>query len=280
MKSLSAPFFDLRKSWFLRTEMDRLLASSMCFSCMLVLVRIFHTGRLTFIFMIWNLFLAYIPYALSTWLIARYSAREADETIPSTSLSPGARRRETRGAFSPVVRKWETRGAFLPAARQWGSRLGLIFLSLIWLLFIPNAFYILTDLYHLTDGTNHTRVPEWFDLVLILSFAWNGLLLGVLSVRHIERLFMPRASLIGGWLFVYPIMVLNALGVYAGRYLRYNSWDIISDPLQLLTDIMDMIIHPFRNHPAWNMILCFSILLTLIYRMLLTARKTTHGAGH
>jgi uncharacterized membrane protein len=241
MKSLSAPFFDIRKSFFLRTEMDRLLTSSMFFSCMLVVVRIVHSGRLLFIFMIWNLFLAYIPYALSTWLKARYSI--SDGRWPEISSTP----------FSPTRRR--------------GSRILLVVLSLVWLLFIPNTFYILTDLYHLTDHGKTSRIPEWYDLVLILSFAWNGLLLGVLSVRHMEKLFMPRASVLAGWLFVYPIMMLNALGVYTGRYLRYNSWDIISDPLQLLADILDMIIHPFRNHPVWNMILCFSILLTLIYRM-------------
>jgi uncharacterized membrane protein len=255
MKSLSAPLFDFRKSFFLRTEMDRLLASSMCFSCMLVVIRIAHSGRLLFVFMIWNLFLAYIPYALSTWLTARYSI-------------PDGRWPEASGTRLPQVG-----GTRLSLTRRRGSRILLIVLSLIWLVFIPNTFYILTDLYHLTDHGRTSRVPEWYDLVLILSFAWNGLLLGVLSVRHMEKLFMPRASVLAGWLFVYPIMMLNALGVYTGRYLRYNSWDIISDPLQLLADIFDMIIHPFRNHPVWNMILCFSILLTLIYRMLRGSSK-------
>jgi len=249
MKSLSAPLFDFRKSFFLRTEMDRLLTSSMCFSCMLVIVRIVHSGRLLFIFMIWNLFLAYIPYALSTWLTARYSI--SDGRWPEASR---ARLQQANGTRSSLTRRR-------------GSQLLLIALSLVWLLFIPNTFYILTDLYHLTDHGRTSRIPEWYDLVLILSFAWNGLLLGVLSVRHMEKLFMPRASVLAGWLFVYPIMMLNALGVYTGRYLRYNSWDIISDPFELLADILDMIIHPFRNHPVWMMILCFSILLTLIYRM-------------
>ena len=255
MKSLSAPVFDFRKSVFLRTEMDRLLTSSMCFSCMLEIVRIVHSGRLLFIFMIWNLFLAYIPYAISTWLTARYST--------SNSRWP-----EMRGN-----RLSQASGSPFSLTRRRGSQILLVVLSLVWLLFIPNTFYILTDLYHLTDHGRTSRVPEWYDLVLILSFAWNGLLLGVLSVRHMEKLFMPRASVLAGWLFVYPIMMLNALGVYTGRYLRYNSWDIISDPLQLLADIFDMIIHPFRNHPVWNMILCFSILLTLIYRMLRGSSK-------
>ena len=251
--------------------MDRLLTSSMCFSCMLEVVRIAHSGRLLFIFMIWNLFLAYIPYALSTWLTARYSI--SDGRWPEMS---GNRLSQVGGTHLPQVggiRLPQVGGTHLSLTRRRGSQILLIGLSLIWLLFIPNTFYILTDLYHLTDHGRTSRVPEWYDLVLILSFAWNGLLLGVLSVRHMEKLFMPRASVLAGWLFVYPIMMLNALGVYTGRYLRYNSWDIISDPLQLLTDIFDMIIHPFRNHPVWNMILCFSILLTLIYRMLRGSSK-------
>ena len=240
MKSLFFPLFRMPKVFFLRTEMDRLLASSMFFGCMMVTIRICHTGRLVFIFMIWNLFLAYIPYALSNWLTARC---HADGTSLSTPLPPGARRRGMRGFLS-------------------------IGIALVWLLFIPNSFYILTDIYHLADHYRSSKVPEWFDLILILSFAWNGLLLGILSVRQMERLIVPMGAVLGGWLFVYPIMLLNALGVYVGRYWRYNSWDIISDPVELLTDITNLVIHPFRNHPAWNMIFCFSILLTLFYRMM------------
>jgi len=261
--------------------MDRLLTSSMCFSCMLVVVRIAHSGRLLFIFMIWNLFLAYIPYALSTWLTARYSNPDGRWPEAGGARVPkagGARLPQAEEARLPQAegaRVLQAGGARLPEpggppsslTRRRGSQLLLIVLSLVWLLFIPNTFYILTDLYHLTDHGRTSRIPEWYDLVLILSFAWNGLLLGVLSVRHMEKLFMPRASVPAGWLFVYPIMMLNSLGVYTGRYLRYNSWDIISDPFELLADILDMIIHPFRNHPVWIMIFCFSILLTLIYRM-------------
>src|SRR5258708_31614934 len=121
MKSLSAPLFDIRKSFFLRTEMDRLLTSSMCFSCMLEVVRIVHSGRLLFIFMIWNLFLAYIPYALSTWLTARYS------------ISDG-RWPEVSGTRLP-----EANGTRLSLTRRRGSQILLIVLSLVCLLFIPNT---------------------------------------------------------------------------------------------------------------------------------------------
>jgi len=149
----------------------------------------------------------------------------------------------------------------------------MILTFLVWLLFIPNSFYILTDLYHLADNHRNTRVPEWFDLALILSFAWNGLLLGVLSTRQIEKLLVPRMTILGRWLFLYPVMWLNALGVYTGRYLRYNSWDIITDPFDLLRDILGMIVHPFRHHYAWDMIFCYSVLLTLIYILIAKCGK-------
>jgi uncharacterized membrane protein len=221
----------LRRRWFLfKTPADGTLFVSMAFSCILVAVRIVHTGRLTFLWMPWNLLLAYVPYLISGWL-----------------SSAG--------------------GRLHPAIRVAGL--------LLWLIFIPNSFYILTDLYHLADGHRNARVPEWYDLALILSFALNGLLLGVLSTGHVERLLAPRASVTRRWLFLFPVMWLNALGVYIGRYLRYNSWDIFTNPVSLLGDIAKMIVHPLRHDYAWGMIFCYSILLSLLYNLLI--KIADHG---
>lgn len=206
---------------FLRTEVDILLYLSMIFSCLLTAARILYTGRLTFIFLPWNLFLAYIPYFISTYLSNRTRRNVA----------------------------WWT-------------------LSLVWLLFIPNSFYIITDLYHLGDKYNDRQTPQWFDLAMILSYVWNGLLLGVLSVRQMERALLPRQTLRNELLFLYPVMWMNALGIYIGRYLRYNSWDVVTDPFQLLRDIAVMVVHPLRHQNTWDMVLCFSILMTLIYLMM------------
>jgi uncharacterized membrane protein len=108
---------------------------------------------------------------------------------------------------------------------------------------------------------------------MILSFVWNGLMFGVLSVRQMEKLITPRLPGHHELFFLYPVMWLNALGVYTGRYLRFNSWDLITDPFQLFGDIARIIIHPMRNHYAWAMIFCFSILMTLIYLMLKKVSK-------
>jgi uncharacterized membrane protein len=221
---------------FLRSEIGRLLMASTCFSCVLVLLRILHTGQPMFLWLVWNLFLAYVPYLLSSWLTLRYA-------------NPAR-----RSARQPVP--WR-----------------LLVLSAAWLLFIPNSFYILTDLFHLIDCRN-PRVPAWFDLSLIFSFAWNGLLLGVLSVRQMEKLARPMVGNWWGGFFVYVVMALNALGVYAGRYLRLNSWDILTNPFQLTTDMGRLLIHPLRNEQAWGMIACYTILLSFIYQML---KKLSHA---
>ncbi|MDP4150337.1 MAG: DUF1361 domain-containing protein [Bacteroidota bacterium] len=147
-------------------------------------------------------------------------------------------------------------------------RLTLAAGCLAWLLCIPNAFYITTDLFHLTDWYNDHKIPTWYDLVMILSFAWNGFFLGVLSVRQMERLLRPHLPAHNELLFLYPLFWLNALGVYIGRYLRYNSWDVIADPFRLFRDIASILMHPLRNDYAWGMIFCFSILMTLMYLML------------
>lgn len=240
-----------RRRWFFKkSETDQTLILSSLFSCLLVAARILHTGRLTFVFMPWNLFLAFVPYFIST-VLTRVAV-----TAPRATSSRATSIRAT-ATFA-------------------GNKLIKITGLLAWLLFIPNSFYILTDLFHLADGHRDIRVPEWFDLVLILSFAWNGLLLGVLSTRQVEKLLAPQASFAGRWVFLYPVMWLNALGVYIGRYLRYNSWDIIANPVDLLSDIMHMIVHPLRHHYAWGMVFCYSILLTIIYAFFTGDRASNH----
>lgn len=207
--------------FFLRGEMDRLLALSMIFSMAMATARTLYTGHLTFIFLIWNLFLAWLPYCISQWLY-HYQKRIKSKFI-------------------------------------------FILALLLWLAFVPNTFYILTDLFHIGDGYNDYLMPQWFDLAMLLSFAWNGLLLGILSVRHIEKIVHEKYYIRHELLFLYPVMWLNALGVYVGRYLRFNSWDVLSSPFHLLKDIADVLIHPFAERYATGMIFCFSVLMTLIY---------------
>src|SRR5438270_13195245 len=124
-----------------RSGIDVTLFLSCCFSVGLVLFRIIYTHQILFLGLIWNLFLAFLPFLLSNWIYGNKEIRS----------------------------KW----AFAIAA-------------FIWLLLIPNAFYIITDLFHLHHKDN---CPLWYDLALLYSFAWNGLLFGILSVRQMEKVF-------------------------------------------------------------------------------------------
>jgi uncharacterized membrane protein len=142
------------------------------------------------------------------------------------------------------------------------KRIELFIALAVWLLFVPNSFYIITDLFHLT----HVRsAPKWFDLLMIFSFAWNGIICGVISLRRVEIVI----SVIGGkkysGLLIAGVMWLSGLGIYIGRFLRYNSWDILTDPFSLAGDIINMIIHPFQNGYAWGMTLCYAVFMTLLY---------------
>lgn len=146
---------------------------------------------------------------------------------------------------------------------QWiEQRWKFTFVFVSWLLFLPNSFYIITDLFHL-EISQH--IPLWFDLALIFSFAWNGILLGVVSVRQMEKMTQLHFPSMAEWQFIYPLMLVNAFGIYIGRYLRYNSWDVIANPFQLTEDIVYLLIYPVRYRFDWSMILCYSVFMTLIY---------------
>jgi uncharacterized membrane protein len=142
------------------------------------------------------------------------------------------------------------------------NKLGLIALVFSWLLFFPNALYILTDLFHLQL---ETTMPKWFDLVLILCFAWVGLMFGFMSLWDIEKIMgntikkklMPVVSLF--------LLFLGSFGIYLGRYLRWNSWDIIREPFNLFYDIGDRILKPFQHKGTWGMTLFMFIFLSMIY---------------
>ena len=213
--------------YLLKAEIDRLLMLSVLFSLLLLGARMLYSNDINFIFLAWNLFLAFIPYVISKWL----------------SNHP-----------LWIASKWKFATFFLA-----------------WLLFIPNAFYIITDLFHIYHHSS--RVPVWFNLLLILSFAWNGLIMGVLSVRQMEKIMQSLWGRKHEWLFLYPIMWLIALGVFIGRYLRFNSWDIITNPLSLIASIADILIHPVVYKNAWGMILCYSVFMTLLYLMIKRASK-------
>ncbi len=191
---------------------------SSAFSLMLLLLRIITSGRMSYSFLAWNLFLAYIPFLLSNWLSRHVEVLK--------------------------------------------NRIKLIFLVLLWLLFMPNSFYILTDLFHLQNmGNGH----PWFDLTLILSFAWNGILFGILSIRKMEMLLKAAKGKFISGLIIFMVMWLNAFGIYLGRFLRFNSWDVLINPFSLSGEIVAIFLNPYDYRYVWIMSFCFAFFMVIIY---------------
>lgn len=181
-------------------------------------IMIFHSTY--FVYLLWNLFLAILPFVVSSVLL------------------------------------WHTNNKKLPKPVM---IIGLI----IWLVLLPNAPYIVTDLIHL--GRNHAA-PMLYDTFLIFSAGWAGLLLGMYSISHVERIILGKYSKITTSRIIGVIILLSSFGIYLGRFMRYNSWDIIARPLHFLNNISNVLFQPLNYRDAYFFTgLCF-IFIWLSYK--------------
>jgi uncharacterized membrane protein len=169
--------------------------------------RVLVSGSFKHLYLIGNLILAWIP-----WLASTYLER-------SLASSPPEEERENASA----VRH-----------KRWAA-------AAIWFFFFPNSPYIFTDLVHL--GPRYHGV-YWIDMLLILLFALTGLVLGFISLRSMQRLVAGRFGWQVGWLFVAGMSLLSGIGIYAGRFLRWNSWDVIARPWMIGADLLHWLFHP------------------------------------
>lgn len=206
----------LKKSDKLNITILLTVMSLFCF--FLSFARILFTGTGEYLFLNWNLFLAFIPWILSMVILLNKKLKN--------------------------------------------SILILLILIPVWLLFFPNSPYILTDLFHLNDKGN---APVWFDLIIILSFAWTGLVFGFNSLLIIESLLAEYFSSKAVKIFTVMLLFLGSFGVYLGRFLRWNSWDIVNNPVVLLTDVFARISDPLSHPRTWGVTILFGILLNMIF---------------
>ena len=194
-----------------------LLSSGLAFG--LFAGRVYLSHSWAYRFMIWNLFLAWIPYACSVW--AANSHRNA----------PG--------------RWW---ALLLPGA--------------IWFIFFPNAPYIVTDFVHLAE---RPPVSFWYDLSMFATFAWTGCLLAIASLNNMQTLVQAHLGRIVGWLFALGTLGLAGLGVYIGRFLGWNSWDLFFQPHSVLADVVDRVLNPFDHVRTFGFAFVFAMLLFACY---------------
>ena len=191
-------------------------------SVALVFARIAWTGNLRYSFLVWNLFLAWLPLVFALLACEQYQ--------------------------TGAGRNW--RFAALAGA---------------WLLFFPNAPYIFTDLIHLT-----TRYygPFWVDLMLILLCALTGLVLGFVSLYLMQSIVERMLGRPVSWLFIAAVAALSGFGIYLGRFMRFNSWDVLFRPVQLCRGIGNCVAGPLANLNSLAFPVLFATFLFIAYLML------------
>jgi len=129
----------------------------------------------------------------------------------------------------------------------------------LWLLFLPNAPYLLTDFIHLRDNTT---AQIWFDTTLLAIYALTGYMLAIVSLAIMHRLVRDALGWGAGWIFAIASLVLAGVGIHLGRVQRYNSWDVATHPRALLEDILVPLVHPLMHpHIAFDALRYATILL-------------------
>jgi uncharacterized membrane protein len=182
-----------------RVAMFALLGGATILCLILVRLRIRVSDTYRYGFLIWNLFLAWIPF-----LIAYFT-------------------------YSITLKR---------------SLVYIIipFTALLWLIFFPNAPYILTDFQHLK--LDNGSAPLWYDVIMLIWCAWTGLLLGIISLYLMHEIVKREFGRVAGWAFVLIVSVASGAGIYIGRFVRWNSWTIFQDPFGTATTLLDQAVDP------------------------------------
>jgi uncharacterized membrane protein len=202
-----------------KKQIHFLFLSFASFIFVMLVFRYCYTYSKAYVFLVWNLFLAYIPFALSYFITTKVLHRTS-----------------------------------------------LLVACLAWLLFLPNAAYIITDFLHLGQ---RALMPIWFDIVLLFSSAFLGLMMGVVSIIFmLEKLqqFASKRSII---LFQCTVSVLCGFGIYLGRYLRLNSWDVVSNPFMIWRECLSRVLHPSIHLQTWGITILFGVLHLFCIQFLL-----------
>jgi uncharacterized membrane protein len=133
----------------------------------------------------------------------------------------------------------------------------------IWLLFFPNAPYLITDIVHLRPRVE--EMPYWFDQILYMAFAFTGCYLGMVSLILMQGLVRRSLGTIVSWIFALGALVAGGFGIYIGRFLRFNSWDLLTNPIPLFKEIFSWFRHPKSNSDAFIFALTFSLFFAAVY---------------
>jgi uncharacterized membrane protein len=208
-----------------------IFSSAVCVG--LLFLRATHSHNRQYVWLIWNLLLAWIPVACA---LAIFNLQRRRPRLLWPILFGGA---------------------------------------LVWFVFFPNAPYLLTDLIHLQPRPD---APFWFDLILFVSFAWSGFMLGLVSLVLMQEVIRRIAGTIVSWVFAFVMLALSSFGIYLGRFLRWNSWDLFFNPLELTGAILEGARHPLFHLQTIVFSTLFACLLLAMYLTLMAIVRFQQSA--
>ena len=186
---------------------------------------------LQFAYLLWNLFLAWLPLVLTGLLL------------------------------------------YLLRKHRWSSRWPFI-VTVLWLLLLPNSFYMISDFIHVQDVA---RANLFYDTVMFTSFIFTGVLLGFGSLYMVHAELRKRMRPRSADVCVAVILFLCSFAIYLGRDLRWNSWDVLTNPAGILFDVSDHLIHPLQGGDMYTITFSFFVLLGALYvagwQMIQAARR-------
>lgn len=208
-----------------------------CLACiLLVAARVAYTDTPRHTGLIWNLFLAWIPFILS---------------------------------YVAHVISWK---------RIW-LYLVIPIIAFLWLIFFPNAPYMLTDLQDLARSGG-LGAPLWYDVIIVVWCSWTGTLLGVISLYLMQDIVTRTFGRWVGWVFVFVISAASSFGIYIGRFVRLNSWDILQNPAETAFEILGLVVDPSMRLAAFTILYTFFFLFVflLLYSFSHMLHEQTHRA--
>jgi uncharacterized membrane protein len=211
------------RNYFIRNRYSLsvfMLLNVACAVCIgLVFARVAYSDSGRHLGLIWNLFLAWIPFILAY--------------------------------FAHAV-SWRRATLYLI----------IPFIAFLWLIFFPNAPYMLTDLQDLARKA--TDAPLWYDVIIVVWSSWTGMLLGVISLYLMQDIIIRSFGRVAGWIFVFVISGLSSFGIYLGRFVRLNSWDILQNPAETAQEILGIVIDPSRRLAAFWLLYTFFFLFVFL----------------
>jgi uncharacterized membrane protein len=143
----------------------------------------------------------------------------------------------------------------------------LVVLGALWLAFFPNAPYIVTDFVHL----DHDPLsPFWFDGLVIAAFAATGMLLGLGSLYLVQSVVRKQAGTAAGWIAAGVALTLGSVGIYVGRFVRLNSWDLWTSPRHFLHLAGARLSDPLGNPRLLAVTVALTLLMSAAYLVLYT----------